>query len=83
LPASGCDRGALNAVSPDLQHRVALELHGVCAVVDHGGQAVMHVRDMEALEIVVDVERPVRVHDVIARADRIEDELIERQVTEA
>ena len=87
MPASGCDCGAPNAVSPgfaiaDLQDRVSLELDRVRAVVDHRGEAVVDVRDVEALEVVVDVQRPVRVHDVVARADRIEHELVERQVTE-
>ena len=40
----------------------------------------MHVRDMESLEIVVDVEGPVRVDEIVAGPRGVVDELAEREV---
>ena len=39
----------------------------------------MHVRDVETLEVVVEIQSPVRVHEVITRAARVVDKLTERQ----
>src|SRR5207302_10961937 len=42
----------------------------------------MHVLDVKALEVVVDVERPVRVHEVVPCAQDVERELRERKLME-
>ena len=43
----------------------------------------MHERDVESLQVVVAVERPVGAHQVVARVRGVEDELVEGQPGEA
>ena len=63
----------------ELEHRVSLELDGVRAVVERRREARVDVRDVEALEVVVHVERPVRFDQVVASSGGVEGKVRERQ----
>src|SRR5438132_4687138 len=76
------ERGFARLRDAELHYGKALELDGVLPVVERRRETRMHVRDVKALEVVVDVERPVRVDEIIACARGIERELAERKPVE-
>ena len=66
----------------DLEHREAIELDRVLAVVEGRCEARMDVRDVESLEVVVEVQGPVGVHQVVPGAWGVERELVKRKTLE-
>src|SRR5207253_3076327 len=82
VPARERERGFARLRDAELHYGKALELDGVLPVVERRGEARMHVWDVKALEVVVDVERPVRVHEVVPCAQDVERELRERKLME-
>ena len=66
----------------NLQARVSEELVLVGGAIHNPAQARMHERDVQLLEVVLDVERPVRVDHVISGRGLVEPETIDRKPAE-
>jgi hypothetical protein len=65
------ERGLAGLRKRPLQIRIAEQLRCVASVIDHFVEAFVHERDVKALEVVLDVERPVRIDLVVAVTRRI------------